>query len=488
MTNWNWVLTGEILYIIIVALVCLRVIFDTRSSTKTLGYLLMIIFLPVAGMFIYFSFGINYRKNKIYTKKLIHDEKLETAIGKRIREHSEKIFENATSPIKGYSKVFRFLLNESRSGLTDKNQVELLINGEEKFPKVIEALEKAKHHIHLEYYIFEDDIIGNTIIDLLLKKVQEGVEVRFIYDAFGSNSIRRKLVKRAKAGGIKAFPFYKIIFVALANRLNYRNHRKIIVIDGTTGFVGGINISDKYINSSGSGNTLFWRDTHLMLQGPAVYYLQYLFITDWNFCANDRVQPGRHFFPELNSASSYGDKLVQTVASGPDSDNPSILFAMLQIISAAKYELLITTPYFIPGESIMEALIVAAYSGVNVKLLVPGISDSFFVNSAANSYYGELLKAGIEIYRYKKGFVHAKTLVCDRNLLMVGTANMDLRSFDLNFEVNAIVYDEQIAGQLALNFENDILDAERAYSFTWNNRPLYTRLMEKTCRLLSPLL
>lgn len=300
--------------------------------------------------------------------------------------------------------------------------------------------------------------------------------------------LSERLVHRLEAAGIKAFPFHRIRFISLANRLNYRNHRKIIVVDGQTGFVGGINISDRYINNEGQLNG-YWRDTHLRIDGPGVHYLQYLFLCDWNFCANEQLQPEKMFFPYLyNPGSGNTGKIVQIAASGPDSDTPTILFSLLHAIHLASEEILITTPYFIPGESILDALIVAALGGVSVKLLVPGTSDSVIVNTAAFSYYDELLRAGVEIFLYRKGFVHAKTLVADRKLAVVGTANMDYRSFDLNFEVNAIVYDEEVSRELAAIFYEDVTHAEKLDAERWAARPVWRQMVEKTARLISPLL
>lgn len=485
--NWSWFFFAEIVYVILVVLVCARVIYDTRSTSKTLAYLLLIVFLPVIGMIVYFSFGINYRRRKLYSKKLLLNEAMEQALNDRIQNRSLEAYTEKREAIGNNDLLFHYLQKEG-CPLTGQNNVELLLNGEHKFPQVLEQLRAATRHIHLEYYIYEDDETGNAIVDILIEKAAEGVEVRFMYDDFGSHSIRRKLVSRLRKVGVQTFPFYKIIFIALANRLNYRNHRKIIIIDGRVAFVGGINVSNRYYNKPEFNNKLYWRDTHLKIQGPAVYYLQYLFLTDWNFCAGDRLTINEVFFPPPGALQQKENKLVQIAASGPDSDNPTILYAILRAIGLAKKELLITTPYFIPGESIMEALIVAAYSGIRVRILVPGISDSLLVNTAANSYYGPLLKSGVEIYRYKRGFVHAKTMVSDRNLAMVGTANMDHRSFELNFEVNTIVYDEEIAAQLARAFEDDLLDAEKIDAEKWQNRPLHIELFEKTCRLVSPLL
>ncbi len=376
------------------------------------------------------------------------------------------------------------LVKDTKSPLTGNNAVKILVNGEQKFPEVLKALQEAKNHIHIEYYIYEDDETGRAIEKVLIQKAKEGVDVRFIYDDFGSRSIRKKMVHRLQEGQVKVSPFLKVYFIAFANRLNYRNHRKIIVVDGRTAFVGGINVSDKYVNSPGNIK-LFWRDTHLRIDGPGVHYLQYLFLCDWNFCANAALLPDANFFPRIHTKEN---KIVQIAASGPDSDTPAILFSIIQAINLATKEILITSPYFIPGESLLDALIIASLSGVSVKLLVPGISDSFLVNFAASAYYNDLLKAGVEIYRYKKGFVHAKTFVADRKIAMVGTANMDFRSFDLNFEVNAIVYDAETANKLSDIFYDDIQDAEKLNADGWNNRSKPKQLFEKIARLVSPLL
>ena len=259
-------------------------------------------------------------------------------------------------------------------------------------------------------------------------------------------------------------------------------------MDGKVGFVGGINVSDRYINKPPAEGKLYWRDTHLRIEGPGVLHLQHLFLCDWNFCAKDNVQLTETYFPRPSSYPAKGNKIVQIAASGPDSDTPTILFSILQAINLATTEILITTPYFIPGESIQDALIIASLGGVSVKLLVPGISDSMMVNAAARSYYDDLLAAGVEIYLYKKGFVHAKTLVADKKILMVGTANMDHRSFDLNFEVNAVVYDQEIGTALSDVFYEDLKDAEQIDINKWKKRAWYKQLTEKTARLVSPLL
>ena len=277
------------------------------------------------------------------------------------------------------------------SPLTSGNAARLLINGEEKFPAVMQALEEARDHIHIEYYIYENDKIGQAIEEILIRKAREGITVRFIYDDFGSRKIRKNIAKTLRSEGVDAYPFDKVRFIRLANHLNYRNHRKIIIVDGKKAFVGGINVSDKYINEDHSGNKVFWRDTHLMLEGPGVFYLQYLFICDWNFCSGKAIEQTKHYFPNFRESNQPGNKIIQIAASGPDSTTPTILYSLLYAIYQAQEEILITTPYFIPDQSIMDAIIVASLGGVSVQLLVPGKSDSRLVELAACSYYEELL-------------------------------------------------------------------------------------------------
>ncbi|MDX1472327.1 MAG: cardiolipin synthase, partial [Flavobacteriaceae bacterium] len=423
----DWFTILKYAYWFSVGIICLRIIWDTRSNTKTLAYVLVAIFVPVVGIIGYFVFGVNYRKRKIYNEKLFKNKELRKELQKQIKKHSGEILDDAKNPdqealdngLDENVRLIHFLLKETLSPVTDGNEVELLLNGETKFPKVFEAIKQAKQHIHIEYYIYANDTIGHELSDLLIEKAKEGVKVKFIYDDFGSKSIRKKEVDRLKDAGVEAYPFYEIKLIAFANRINYRNHRKIIVVDGSTAFVGGINVSDDYINEPekyNGKNSRYWRDTHLMIKGPAVAYLQYTFITDWNFCCESQLVPNEEFFPKIKPIPKAKGKIVQIAASGPDSDLPNIGYSLMQAINLAEKEILITTPYFIPGESLMDNILIAANSGVKVKLLVPEKSDSVIVDSAARSYYSLLLEEGVEIYLYQKGFIHAKTMVTDNNL------------------------------------------------------------------------
>ena len=418
----------------------------------------------------------------MYNKKMTEDELLLAKVTDGIQQYNDSMLKKIDVEQGDMGELATMLIKDLQTPLTKHNEVKLLVNGEEKFPELLKDLESAKDHIHIEYYIFEQDEIGSKIIELLIKKATEGVAVRFIYDDFVSPTIKKKLEKRMRTAGIEVHPFHKVLFYLLANRLNYRNHRKIIVIDGKIGYVGGINVSDKYYNNG--KQKLFWRDTHLKIEGTGVYYLQYLFITDWNFCCPHSLKPSPNHFAPVNR--NFKPNYVQVVGSGPDSVQPTILFSILQAIFLAKEELLITTPYFIPGESVVNALRIAALSGLKVKLLVPGKSDSKLVNFASQAYYHDLLMAGVEIYLYQKGFVHAKTLVADGKLSIVGTANMDIRSFELNFEVNAIIYDEEFSEKLRRVFFDDLQYAKQIDANAWFKRPFLKKMPEKVARLLSP--
>jgi len=482
----NLLLVVEIFYILLVIVVCLRIIYDTRNSAKALAYLLFAVFVPVWGMIFYFVFGINYRKQAIYSRKLIDDEHRLKKLTERIYAASEANLIAHAEGVTDGKKLVKLLLRENQSPLTSGNKVKLLINGEQKFDELFMAISEARDHIHLEYYIIENDNIGNRLKDLLIKKAREGVKVRLIYDDFGSSSIRGRFVKELRKGGVEAYPFNRVRFLYFANRINYRNHRKIVVIDSRTAFIGGVNISDRYINQPGDEDRQFWRDTHLRIDGPGIFLLQHIFVSDWNFCSGQKLDLDQTYFSDPPAAQ--GSANVQIAYSGPDSPNSTIMFSFLKAINLAQREILLTTPYLIPDDSVMDALTMAALSGVKVKILIPGISDSKLVSMAASTNYGDLLRAGVEIYRYQKGFVHAKTLTVDGSISIVGTANMDHRSFYLNFEVNAIIYSTEFAEELRRSFYKDIESSSLIQYEEWVSRPFYTKLAERTARLFSPLL
>ena len=458
---------------------------NSETPSKALGYLLLVISFPVGGVLIYMSVGLNYRKKELYRKKLKIDEKEYPKLEEEAIALSLETLSKNKDKIDNFYQLASF--SKDKSLTSSNNNVTVMVNGEAKFPDVFESLRSAKHHIHIEYYIYENDTIGNELAQILIEKAKEGVEVRFIYDDFGSSGIRKNIAHQLREAGVEAYPFFKIKLIMLANRMNYRNHRKIIVVDGTIGYIGGINVSDKYINND-KDDKLYWRDTHLKIVGNSVFNLQTIFLADWNFCANQKIRYSSNYFPEKSEAEHYGNHLVQIVSSGPDSKYPKIKYTLIQAILSAEKEICITTPYFIPDKSFLEAINIAALSGIEVKLLVPTRSDSFIVNTTSQSNFQELLDVGVKIYSYDKGFVHAKTMVCDQKVAIIGTANFDNRSFDLNFEINAIVYDEQIATEISNLFEKDISFSTQILAEEWSKRPLFRKLMEKVLHLFSSLM
>jgi cardiolipin synthase len=469
-----------ILLYVLAVITGFKVITQTTQPAKALGYLMLLFFLPGIGLLIYFAIGENRRVNKIYDRKLFHDLRRYDKVKERIIKESWENYASNEAALSQHHNVIQLLLKDTLSPLTIHNKVRLLINGENKFPELIAALKAATHHIHMEYYIYENGVIGDEIRAILMEKARQGVAVRFVYDDFGSKDIKPRWLKKLRSSGVEAFPFYRVRF--FANRLNYRNHRKIVIVDGSVAYVGGINVSDKYCNDI--PNKVFWRDTHLEIKGGGVYSLQYLFLSDWSFASGQDVDFHESFFPPNDVP---GKTLVQIASSGPDSLNPTIMMATDSVILNARDYVYITTPYFIPNESVYDAIRIAALGGLDVRMLVPYHSDSWVVNKAASAYYEELLDSGVKIYRYKKGFVHAKTMVAD-DLAMVGSANMDNRSFELNFETNALVYDKQVASDLKAQFLLDIADGELLDAERWKRRSKATRLAESFARLLSGVL
>ena len=481
----DWVLWLEAAYLLLVGLVCLVVVRDTRNTAKTLAYLLLVIFVPVLGIVVYFSFGINYRKRRIYSRKLVGEEHQRAHVDAFLH-HTTDAWAAAHPELARNARALRMRPGSDEPDLAIAEEVRVLINGEEKFPALLEALEGARHHIHLEYYICEPGRVADAVKEVLMRKARAGVQVRFIYDDFGSAAIRGRWLRELRASGAEAFPFNKVHLLLLANRLNYRNHRKVVVVDGCTAFVGGLNLSDRYTNTGKPGE-LFWRDTHALVRGMGALYLQHLFLADWNFCAKQNVPASPELFPVPQASQAAGIGM-QVAASGPDSELPTIQLTLVRAITMARQELLITTPYFIPGDSIIDALRVAALGGVRVKLLVPGISDSWLVNAAARSYYNEMLRAGVEVHLYTKGFIHAKSVVVDDAISIVGPANMDHRSFELNFEVNATFHGPETAAALREAFTEDLRHAERIDAKAWAARPFWKTYPEQVARLISPLL
>lgn len=361
-------------------------------------------------------------------------------------------------------------------------QYDLFTDGTEKFSALIQDLEQAKHHIHLLYYIVRHDHLGTKIANVLIKKAQEGVEVRFLYDDMGSRSLSRKYVRRLERANIQVGAFFPPKIPKINFKINYRNHRKLAIIDGEIGYIGGFNIGDEYLGKSNKFG--YWRDTHLRVRGDAVKTMQTRFILDWNQASRHHIGYDEKYF----IGGDNGDVGMQVVSSGPDQDWEQIKYGYIKMILAAEEYVYIQTPYFIPDDSLMDALRIAALSGVKIKIMIPNKPDHAFVYWATLSNVGELLDEGAEIYLYQNGFLHAKTIVVDGKISSVGTANIDVRSFRLNFEVNAFLYDANIAQQLVAAFQQDIHLSTQMTKSLYARRSLGIKFKESVSRLLSPIL
>lgn len=478
----------QVLLIINYALVIIfsiLIVLKNSNPVRTLSYLFALATLPFLGLLVYYLFGQDYRKDKIFSKKYFLDDKKlrEWREQFRLRRDEQEDFREKYGD--GMFKIYKLLRANEKAVLTFDNDVEVLVNGEIKFGRLKEDLQKAKRHIHMEYFVIYDDPCGMEILDVLCEKAEEGVEVRLIYDDVGSK-ISSRTKKKLSRCGVKHFPFMPVLYPSFTSKLNYRDHRKIVVIDGHTGFVGGINLQAKYDNSR-EGNLRYWRDTHLRITGGAVGSLQTSFLLSWDFVSDEDLELRESFFPETK-VSEPNPVAVQIAGSGPDTDWANIMEAMFTAINTAQEYIYITTPYLIPNEAILTALCTAGRSGVDVRIIIPYESDSWAAQYATDSYIEQLLRSKVRLYRYEKGFVHSKTLVLDDCFSSVGTSNLDYRSFSINFEINAMLYNHRIAKELKDLFLSDLDGCAEVEPERWMARGIVRKLKESFNRLWAPLL
>nr|WP_321450239.1 cardiolipin synthase [uncultured Carboxylicivirga sp.] len=469
-------------YFFTMFVIVILIMHENRSPLKAISWILVLLLLPGLGIVFYIFFGQNLRKEKIIARKGLKNHDLLTDLA---HSQSYKLAEgemNDYPELSKNKKLVQLLLNNSSSILTIGNRVKVLNNGTATFDAILKAMRNAKKFIHLEFYIFDQDQIGNEILQILREKAKEGVEVRFLVDDVGSWELKKPFFERLKADGIEAYSFLQVRFPTFTAKVNYRNHRKIVVVDGEIGFVGGHNVANRYIE--GSPEYGIWRDMHLQIQGDAVNALQAVFLIDWFFVSQTDIAE-QFYFP---AKEPIGDKVMQIVASGPDTDWPAIMMGLYQAISMAQKYVYITTPYFMPTESVLLALKAAALGGVDVRILIPEKSDAYFTALCTKSYLKEMLESEVKFYYYQPGFLHSKMMVVDDELCIIGTANMDFRSFEQNFEVNAFIYNEETAKEVKAYFMNDLEDARKVVLDEWLQRPLWQKTKESFARLFSPLL
>jgi cardiolipin synthase len=378
-------------------------------------------------------------------------------------------------------RLRRALRRMSDAPITGCNGTEILTDGEASFQSIFDIIDKAEHHIHLAYYILRDDGVGRRFRDALIRKAREGVQVRLIYDGFGCWKLRRSYIRELEAAGVRVRCFLPIGAALRSRRVNHRYHRKIIVVDGKSGFTGGINIGDEYL---GLDKKLgFWRDTHLLLDGDAVYELQNIFVRDWKLASGETLDDPAFWPP--HACTSH--ERAQIVSCGPRLGGNEIYDGLLAAIGAARERVWIATPYFVPDDGLKAALRTAALSGVDVRLIVPGVADTRFVLAATLSHAADLREAGVKVYRYRKGFIHAKVIIVDRLLASVGTANLDMRSFYSNYELNALLFDAKPIGRLEEDFRKDFADSREVSAEELRGLTAGARAGRALARLLSPL-
>lgn len=474
-------ITQYVTYVIIAINILLGttiIVLERKRPEKTIAWLLILLFVPPVGLILYIFLGRNWKLHKL-NDGISH--KINNLINPIMREYN----------LKEYAPLIELLVSNSDSPIFPNNQVTLFTNGIDKFDALKSELLKAKHHIHMEYYIVKSDTIGTEIKDILIKKSQEGVCVRFIIDRLGAR-MNRSFVKQMRDAGIDVV-FYSYFLAPLLRpintQINFRNHRKIVIIDGIVGFLGGINIGDEYLGKSKLG---FWRDTHIMVKGDFVMALQAVFLDDFltiqkannNYSFyDDRF---RRYFPKTKIRNNL---MMQLVQSGPNSEFPAIMQAMLKMITMSSKNIYISTPYFVPPESIMDALKIAALGGVDVKIIFPEKADHAIVGKASRTYFDELLSCGAKVYFYDKScFMHAKTMTVDGKLCTIGTTNMDIRSFDLNYEINCVIYDENTTKQLDEVFYEDLKMCREFTLEECQNSGKLEKLIEGVSRIFSSLL
>jgi cardiolipin synthase len=474
----GWVLVAIFLLTAIPTI--LVILLENRNPVKSLAWILVLLFLPILGFMLYLYFGQDYRRQKIVSKKSIR------RLGEIPKIKAEEAdLDNPTLP-KHHQLLIRLLQKNSDAFPFKGNRMEVYGNEKETFKMLFSAIADAKHEINIEFYIIEYDVVGKQFLNLLMQKALEGVKVRLIFDYVGSFHLKRSLQRTLRKAGVEIYPFLPVHFkiTLRRNRVNYRNHRKIIIIDGQIGFTGGVNMAARYLVGNKLGR---WRDTLLKIDGPAVFGMLNAFLIDWYFVSRQLLTI-EMLFTNIKLYDLDKQNIVQIVTSGPDSDWESIMQGVVVAITTATRYVYIQTPYFMPTEVVMSALQTAALSGVDVRVMLPEHTDTWMTQSSSYSYITQSLEAGVKIYLYKNAFLHSKAIVIDDLLSSVGSANMDFRSYEQNFELNAFVFDAETALSLRQLFEQDQEQCEEITLEQWQNRPVSTRIKESFARLFSPLL
>lgn len=467
-------------YMFIVFSTVVYVVLDNRNPVRTMAWILVLTFLPLVGLILYFFLGKSNRKERLISRKgysrLIKRPMAEFQMQESLNIKTEK------------SRIMSFFMNVNRALPFDGNNVEVYTDGKSMYMSLLKSIYSARHHIHVEFYIIENDPVGRLLRDALIDMSRKGVRVRVLYDDVGCWKVNHEFYEQMLCEGIEVQSFLKVRFPVFTSKVNYRNHRKIVVIDGKVGFIGGMNIAYRYLYGLNWG---IWRDTHVKISGKAVYGLQTAFLTDW-FTVERSLITAPEYFPKMSSPEPCGSdaysSVAQIVTSDPVGEWRDIMQGYVMAINNAKSYVYIQTPYLLPTEPVLTALQSAALSGVDVRIMIPKRGDSWFIHKGTMSYIGDMLEAGVKVYLYKSGFLHSKLMVSDDELSTVGSTNMDFRSFEHNFEANAFFYDKKTALALKNIFFNDIKSSILLTQKVWKSRSGKNRITESVIRLLSPLL
>lgn len=458
------------LYAITVLVTLGLIVSENRNPVKTLAWVTVLLLMPGVGLVLYVFFGRSIKNTRMVTRR----QRRRLKRGERARALNL----NATGiDARNISQV-RMARAMTGTLLYAGSNAEIFTSGADKFEVLLRELEGAKRYINLQYYIIADDNIGRRLAEVLCRKARQGVKVRVIYDHVGSFRTPRRFFANMRKAGVEAYPFFRVTFPGLGTRMNWRNHRKLCIIDGQTAWVGGMNVADRYLDPQR------WRDTHLRITGPAVAGVQYSFAVDWSFMGRELIEEPES--PAQNKPT--GNMHMQLVTSGPTSQWSNVAMMMHRAIAGARERIFIQTPYFLPTEGLLRALQTAALARVDVRIMLPRHTDSWLLQFASRSFLADCMRAGIKIYFYNPGMLHAKTLVVDQELCSVGSTNFDFRSFEYNFESNMFIYSRQMNEQMSEIFLNDQTHCTRVDPRLWRRRPVSAKILESTLRLLSPIL
>ena len=473
----------SLIYVINISMVMVVIFLERKDPIATLAWVMLLLVFPGVGFVSYLFLSQNFSRKKLFTMK-IYTKK---TFGNYIRTQQE-LFNSGSlifndKNIERFKDLIKMNLFFHNFSYTQNNDVVIYTDGKKKFSELFSCLENAKKHIHLEYYIIKNDDLGNQLLDILKKKAEDGVEVRLLFDSVGGRQIPKYKIQELKSSGVKIAIFFASYFSFFNFKINYRNHRKIVVIDGKIAFVGGFNVGDEYVGLNKKIG--YWRDTHLKIQGDAVIDLQTRFFLDWGHVHKEDLIFLPKYFPDSKNRGNVG---IQIISSGPDNLDEAIKSNYVKMINSAKKSILIQTPYFIPDASVFESIKIAAMSGVDVKIMIPCKPDHPFVYWATYWYCGGLLQYGVKVYTYEYGFLHAKTIIVDETVASVGTANFDVRSFKLNFECNALIFDTDTSNELYKTFMEDLEYSLELTREIYLERGFIIRIKESICRLLAPIL